>query len=95
MLYAGWFGNIVPRYIRGDSFIDFSRNNVMLKFFYHVVRWHLTICILCLKLGQFAMPESCENWSNIVNSLIYYAGQAREIYQLLPYSVDFKAHREF
>ena len=37
------------------------------------------------------MPETCENWLSLVNSCIYYAHQTGEIYQLLHYSVDFKA----
>ena len=37
------------------------------------------------------MPESCENWLGLVNSCIYYALQTQEIYEVLPYSVDFKA----
>ena len=37
------------------------------------------------------MPETCENWPSLVNSGIYFAHQTRDIYQVLPYSVDFKA----
>ena len=37
------------------------------------------------------MPETCENWLDLVNSCVYYAC---EIYQVPPYSVDFKAPRE-
>ena len=37
------------------------------------------------------MPETCENWLGHVNSRIYYARQTCEIYQVLPYLVDFKA----
>ena len=44
----------------------------------------------CWKLGQFHMPETCENWLSLVNIYIYYAHQTHEIYQVLPYSVDFK-----
>ena len=40
------------------------------------------------------MPETCENWHRLVNSCIYYAWQTHEIYQVLPYSVDFKAPGE-
>ena len=40
------------------------------------------------------MPEACENWPGLVNSSIYYASQTHEIYQVLPYSVNFKAPRE-
>ena len=40
------------------------------------------------------MPETCENWLDPVNSCIYYAYQTCEIYELLPYSVDFKAPGE-
>ena len=37
------------------------------------------------------MPESCEIQLSRVNSCVYYAHQIREIYHMLPYSVDFKA----
>ena len=37
------------------------------------------------------MPETCENWLDLLNICIYYVQQTREIYQVLPYSVDFKA----
>ena len=37
------------------------------------------------------MPEAFENWLDLVNSCVYYVHQIREIYQVLPYSVDFKA----
>ena len=47
--------------------------------------------IVALKLGQFAMPETCDNWLGLVKSYVYYAHQTYEIYQALPYSVDFKA----
>ena len=40
------------------------------------------------------MPKTYENWLGLVNSHIYYAHQTHEIYQLLPYSVDFQAPRE-
>ena len=40
------------------------------------------------------MSETCENWPSFVNSYIYYAHQTREIYQVLPYSLDFKAPGE-
>ena len=42
-------------------------------------------------LGQFAMPETCENWLSLVNRFVDYAHQTRGIYQVLPYSMDFKA----
>ena len=39
------------------------------------------------------MPESqtCGNWLDLVNSCVCFAHQIREIYQVLSYSVDFKA----
>ena len=46
-------------------------------------------------LAQFAMPETCENGSGLVNGCSYHARQTREIYQVLPYSVDLKAPTEF
>ena len=36
------------------------------------------------------MPKTCENWLGLVNSYVYCARQTHEIYQVLPYSVDFK-----
>ena len=48
----------------------------------------------CWKLEQFCMPGICGNWLSLVNNCIYYANQTGEIYQVLPYSVDFKAHGE-
>ena len=47
----------------------------------------------CTKLGQFAMLGTCESWRDIVNSYVYYAHRTREIYQVLRYSVEFKAPR--
>ena len=46
------------------------------------------------KLRQFAMPKTCEDLPSLVNSCVYYACQTCEIYQILPYSVDFKAPGE-
>ena len=40
------------------------------------------------------MPETCENCLSHVNSFIYYVRQTHEFYQVLPYSVDFKAPGE-
>ena len=40
------------------------------------------------------MSETFENWLGLVKSCIYYARQTHEIYQVLPYSVDFKAPGE-
>ena len=40
------------------------------------------------------MPKTCENWLGLVNSIVYYARQTRVIYQVLPYSMDFKAPDE-
>ena len=37
------------------------------------------------------MPETCENWLSLVNSCVYDARQTHEIYQVLLYSVDFRA----
>ena len=51
-------------------------------------------CHLMLKLGQFAMLKICENWLGLVNSCVYCAQQTHKIYQVLPYSVDFKAPGE-
>ena len=38
------------------------------------------------------MPETWENCLGQLNSWIYYAGQTREIYQALSYSVDIKVN---
>ena len=40
------------------------------------------------------LPEICENCLGRVNCCVYYARKARAIYQVLPYSVDFKAASE-
>ena len=37
------------------------------------------------------MLNTCENWLGLVNSWVYYARQIHDIYQVLPYLVDFKA----
>ena len=42
--------------------------------------------ILYQKIGN---TETCENWLSLENSYIYYAHKTHEIYQALPYSVDF------
>ena len=48
-----------------------------------------------LKLGQFAMVETRENWPGLIYSCFYYSHRTRDIYQVLPYSVDFKVPRGF
>ena len=40
-----------------------------------------------------AIPGTCENWLDLVNSFVYYARQSRKIDQVMPYSVAFKAPR--
>ena len=40
------------------------------------------------------MPEPCENWLGLVNICIHYAYQTHDIYQVQPYSVEFKSLRE-
>ena len=40
------------------------------------------------------MPKTFENWLGFVNSYIYHARQTHEVYQVLPYAVDFKAPGE-
>ena len=40
------------------------------------------------------MPETCANSLGLVTSCIYYARQTREIYQVLPCAVNFKAPGE-
>ena len=37
------------------------------------------------------MPKICKNWLGVIKSCIYYVRQTCEIYQVLPYSVDFTA----
>ena len=50
--------------------------------------WHRSV----LNLGQFdTSPETCGNWLGLVNRSVYCARQTRDIYQVLPYSLDFKA----
>ena len=41
------------------------------------------------------MPETCENWFSCMNSCVYYTCQTSEIYQELPYSVNFEAPEDF
>ena len=59
---------------------------------------YLLLCIttgyIAKKIGQFAMSRTCEKLLGFVNSYVYYACQTREIYQVLPYTVDFKASTE-
>ena len=40
------------------------------------------------------MPDTCENWFRFVYRCVYYVRQTREIYQVLPYSVDFEVFEE-
>ena len=47
-----------------------------------------------LKLWQFVMTETYESWLSLENSCIYYVRQNHEIYQVLPYTVDFRAPQE-
>ena len=37
------------------------------------------------------MPETCENSLGRVNNYVCYVRQTREIYQVLPYSMDVRA----
>ena len=37
------------------------------------------------------MTEACEKWLDNVNRCVYYTHQTRWIYQVLLYSLDFKA----
>ena len=41
------------------------------------------------------MSKTSGNCPNPVNNCVYYTHQAHEIYQVLPYSVDFKAPGSF
>ena len=45
----------------------------------------ISVCDIFEKKGQFAIPETGENWLGLVNSCVYYARH---------YSVEFKAHVE-
>ena len=45
-------------------------------------------------INQFAIPEACKNWLGLVNNCIYYTHHTHAIYQVLAYSVDFKAHEK-
>ena len=40
------------------------------------------------------MPKTWEYWHGLVKGCIYYAYQTHGIYQILPYSMDFKAPEE-
>ena len=65
-----------------------KRNKNRLTIYSFLLQWQ------CRKLGQFAMPETNENWLGVVNICFYYAHETREIYQALSYSVEFKAPGE-
>ena len=47
------------------------------------------------KFEKFVIPQTCENWLGLVNSCIYYVHQTHEIFELLPYLLDFKASWKF
>ena len=47
-----------------------------------------------MKIRTTCHAETCENWLDPINNRVYFACQIRATYQLLPYSVDFKAHME-
>ena len=53
----------------------------------------LLFSIFC-KLGQFSMPRACEKCLGVINSCVSYSRQTPEIYQVLPYSMDFKTPGE-
>ena len=40
------------------------------------------------------MPETCKDWLGPVNNCVNYARQTRDIYHVVPYSVDFKFSAE-
>ena len=46
-----------------------------------------------VKLGRFAMPQTCENWLCLANGYVYHACQTHGIYQVLPNSTDFHRFR--
>ena len=55
--------------------------------------WNIPVAPLagitpCWKLGQFATADTGENGLGLVNSCVYYVRLTREIYRVLPYSVD-------
>ena len=66
----------------------------MEMYIYEQVCAMLPIGHAVLKIGQFAMPKTSENWVGLVNSCVNHAQQIRQIYQVLPYSVDFKDPQE-
>ena len=41
------------------------------------------------------MPETCENSLGLVNNCVYYVRQTREIYQVLPYSMELPWVRQY
>ena len=45
-------------------------------------------------LGGYSILHSLSGRSNLVNSCVYYVCQTSEIFQVLPYSVNFKAPKE-
>ena len=46
------------------------------------------------KIGQFVKLESLKTWFDLVKKYVCYACQTRDIYLMLPYTVDFKAPGE-
>ena len=57
-----------------------------------VKKWQQILIYRCQSenLGYVSMPKTSENWLGLVNSCVHYACQTHEIYQVLPYSLDFK-----
>ena len=78
----------------GKSWGDTFRNLSMWYLQYKMSTVRCWITLSSVTLGQFFMPQTCENWLGFVNSCVYYARQTREIYHVLPYPMDAKALRE-
>ena len=66
---------------------------LILEIWQYVLRVRHTVCSL-LCTWTCITTVTLENWLDLVNSCIYYAHQTHKIYQVQPYSVDFKAPRE-
>ena len=61
------------------SLIHQTPHNIQIVLFCFVLLWQYQ----WLKLGHFAMPDTCERWPGIVNRYVYYGRQTWEIYQVL------------
>ena len=65
-----------------------TKDGFGLSVYSYAILWYFHKAVF--NLGQFAMPETCENWLDLVNSCAHHARQTHGIFQVLPYLMDFK-----